>query len=313
MRRAIISVAVLALAALPGAVAAEDAEDSGAAATAVVASAQDVTAGSAVPVNGEVTFAPDVFDDVWAEEGSGGDVVPAQFGTDIIGATITSDPARPNDLTFAVQLAEMPPVIGGAPEAVIYGWSLLVDGQPVGGGSASNLEWRRTNLSGGAVSADAYVRMRTCVPSATGGNTCSAGAQLPGGFFPDDKEIRATVQIGRRGLQAEPGSVINAGEISIYHGTGQLWLTSPTSDVAYVDSDYTIPSRTDAVRAAIVPRGATAPTSFPVAVTPSGNAETGTFTVGVPTTGLAPGEYDIITEACWGTNCGTARTPVTLS
>jgi hypothetical protein len=307
MRRAVLMLSILALLAVPGAVTAEEEGRTG-----VSASATSVAAGAAVPVTGAVTFGPDVFDDVFAQEGSGGQVVPAEFGTDIVGATITSDPARPGDLTFAVQLSQMPPVIGGLPEAVIYSWNLIVDGRPIGDGSASSLEWRRSNVTGLSASANPFVALRTCVSSDTG-NTCSAGAQLQGGFFPEDREIRATVQIGRRGLQAEPGSVINAGEISIYHGTGLLWLPGQTSDTAFVDDDYRIPSRADSVRLAIVPAGATTPASFPVAVTPSGTGADGTFSAAVPTAGLAPGAYEVVTRACWGANCGTSRTPVTLS
>jgi hypothetical protein len=307
MRRAVLMLSILALLALPGAVTAEEEGR-----TTVSAAATDVAAGTAVPVTGAVTFGPDVFDDVFAQEGSGGQVVPAELGTDIVGATITSDPTRPGDLTFAVQLSQMPPVIGGLPDAVIYSWSMIVDGKPVGGGSGSSLEWRRTNLTGGAATASPFVRLRTCVTSETG-NTCSAGAQLAGGFFPEDKEIRATVSVGRRGLDAEPGSVINAGEISIYHGTGAVWFPNVTSDTAFVDDDYRIPSRADSVRLAIVPAGATTPASFPVAVTPSGAGADGTFSAAVPTAGLAPGPYEVITRACWGANCGTSRTPVTLS
>jgi hypothetical protein len=307
MRRAVVMLSILGLLVVPGAVTAEEEG-----LTTLRVSAADVAAGSPVPVTGDVTFGPDVFDDVFAQEGSGGQVVPSQFGTDIVGATITSDPARPGDLTFAVQLSEMPPGIGGAPDAVIYSWSMLVDGQPIGGGSGSSLEWRRTNLSGGAASTDPYVRLRTCVTSDTG-NTCSAGPQLRGGFFPEDKEIRATVEVGRRGLDAGPGALINAGEISIYHGTGLLWFPGITSDTAFVDDDYRIPSRADSVRLALVPAGAATPTTFPVAVTPSGNGADGSFSTALPSAGLAPGAYEVVSRACWGANCSTTRTPVTLS
>jgi hypothetical protein len=96
-------------------------EDDGA--TQVTVSATDAAAGSAVAVSGSVSFGTDVWDDVFATEGSGGQIVPSQLGTDIVGATITSDPARAGELTFGIQLAEMPPVIGGVGEG--FDWSLL--------------------------------------------------------------------------------------------------------------------------------------------------------------------------------------------
>lgn len=201
-------------------------------------------------------------------------------------------------------------VTGGIGEAIIYGWDLLVDGAAPKGGSSGGLEWKRTNVTGGALSANPYIRMRTCAPNpTTGGNTCSASSQLPGAMDAATAQLTATVRL--RDLGATGGSVLGSNGVSVYHGTGVYWFPGITSDEAFVD-DFTVPSRVESVKLAIVPAGGEAPKTFPVAVTPSGAADGGSYVATVPVDGLAPGAYEVITQACWGGNCGETRTPVTL-
>ena len=276
--------------------------------TSVTAAVTPVAEG--LRVTGDVNFQPYVLKVAEDPAGDATSTLPAEFGTDITAGTITSNPAKPSDITYGMQLDSLPPT-GGVGEAVIYGWQLLVDGAPPKGGTSGNIEWRRTNVTGLTASSSPYIRMRTCAPDATtGGNTCGAGSQLPGAMDPASALLTATVRL--RDLGAVPGSVLDATTMSVYHGTGAYWLPGVTSDDALVDLNYTVPNRADSVKLAIVPAGAAAPTTFPVATTPSGTAATGSYAATVSTAGLAPGAYDVITRACWGGNCGEVRTPVTL-
>lgn len=260
-------------------------------------------------VTGDVTFAPYSLQIAEDPAGDATETVPGELGTDIIAATITSDPARASQVTFGLQLASLPG--GGIGEVVIYGWELLVDGVPPNGGTSANLEWRRTNATGLSPSTQPFIRLRSCAPDpTTGNNACSAGPQLPGAMDATTALLSATTRL--RDLGAVEGSEIGSGAIAVYHGTGQLWFPDVSSDSAFVDFDFTIPARAESVTIAIVPSGAPAPATFPVAATPSGTAATGSYSAVVPTEGLAPGSYDVITRACWGGNCGETRTPVTL-
>ncbi len=236
-------------------------------------------------------------------------LVPGELGTDIVGGTITSDPAKPTDLTFGLKLASLP--AGGIGESIIYGWELLVDGAVPGGGDSGNLEWRRSNVTGLSLSAAPYIRFRSCAPDPNGQNTCTAGSQLPGAMDATTATLTATMKLGA--LSAQGGSLVGSSGISVYHGTGLLWFPGIASDDAAQDVDYVVPSRADSVQLALVPAGAPAPASFPVKVTPAGKTATGAYSASLPTDGLAPGAYDVVARACWGSNCGETRTPVTLS
>jgi hypothetical protein len=273
--------------------------------TSVTAVVSPATGG--LSVTGDVAFAPWSLVVAEDNQGDASSTVPGELGTDIISGTITSDPAKPNEVTFGLQLDSLPG--GGIPEAVIYGWDVLVNGAAAGGGTSSDLTWKRTNVTGLAASTSPYIRLLTCAPSDTG-NTCSAGSQLPGGMDMGTALLTATLRL--RDLGAQPGDVIFGNGISVYHGTGMLWFPNVTSDTAFIDEEFTIPSRAGSVKLAIVPSGAPAPASFPVSVTPSGTGDSGSYSAVLPTSGLASGAYDVITRACWGGSCGTTRTPVDL-
>ena len=260
-------------------------------------------------VAGDVTFAPYVLQVAEDAQGDATTTLPGELGTDITGATISSNPAKPTEVTFGMQLASLP--AGGIGEAVIYGWDLLINDEAPKGGTSGGLEWKRTNVTAGAASANPYIRLRTCAPDATTGqNTCTAGNQLPGAMDATAALLTATTKL--KDLGATPGARIGSPLLSIYHGTGVLWFPNISSDSAYPDYDFTVPSRIDSVKLAIVPSGGAVPASFPVATTPSGTGATGSYVATVPTAGLAPGAYDVVVQACWGGNCGLQRVPVTL-
>lgn len=307
MRRSTIVVAVAAVASMTLPPAAMGAEGDPAPVTTVTAAVAPVTDG--LQVTGNVTFQPYTLQVAEDPAGDATSTVPGELGTDITGATMTSNPAKPNDVNFAMQLESLP--AGGIGEAVIYGWELTVDGTPPKGGTRGGLEWRRTNVSGLSASTSPFIRLRTCTPdTTTGGNTCSAGGQLPGAMDAATALLTATVRL--RDLGGTPGSIVGSPSLSVYHGTGAYWLPGVTSDEAFADYEFTVPTRENSVRLALVPTGAAAPKTFPVAVTPSGTAADGAYSATVSTAGLAPGAYDLITQACWGGNCGEIRTPVSL-
>lgn len=297
LRLAVALTALLALAGFPTAPA-------GAAEAASTVSAAVVSAGAGgLTVQGSVTFGKDVF--VAAEDPAGDTTtLPAEAGADIIAGTIVSDPAKPKDVTLKMKLASLP--AGGIGEAVIYGWDLLIDGAPAKGGTASNVEWRRTNASGGSL-ANPFVVLRTC-ETGPAGNTCT-GTTVPGGMDSSAAELSATVKFSQLG--ANPGQLLESGGLAVYHGTGMLWFPGITSDTASAEP-YTLPSRVDSVTMGLVQPGFPAPAKLPVATTPSGVAATGSFIDVVPTAGKAPGAYDLVVRACWGGNCGETRVPVTL-
>ena len=287
---------------LTGAVSAAEGDE--APTTTVTAVATPIT--GALRVTGDVAFQPYTMQVSEDPQGDATETVPGELGTDIVGATITSNPAKPNDVTFGMQLASLPG--GGVGEAIIYGWDLTVDGAAPGGGTSGNLEWKRTNVTGASASTGPYIRLRTCAPTTTG-TTCGAGSQLPGAMDAATALLTATVRT--RDLAANGGSVLGSAGLSVYHGTGAYWFPGITSDTAFVD-DFVLPGREESIGLALVPAGAPTPKTFPVRATPSGNAATGSYSADVPTAGLAPGSYDLITRACWGGNCGEVRTPVTL-
>lgn len=266
-------------------------------------------AAEGLKVAGDVVFQPYTLTVAEDLKGDATTVVPGELGTDLISATVSSNPAKPNDVTFGLQLDSLP--AGGIGEAVIYGWDLLVDDAAPNGGTSGGLEWKRTNVTGASASTAPYIRLRKCAPDpTTGSNTCAASGQLPGAMDSATALLTATTRL--RDIGATGGQRIGSAGIVIYHGTGLLWFPNIRSDEMSVESEFVVPSRTDSVKLAIVPAGAAAPAKFPVATTPSGTAATGTYSATVPTAGLAPGSYDVLTQACWGGNCSIQRTPVSL-
>jgi len=300
MRAMVAGLAAVALIA-PGASAGADETPATTVTTTVTQAADGLT------VSGDVAFAPYTMQVAEDFSGDANSVVPGELGTDITGAFITSDPAKPNDLLFTMQMDSLPG--GGLPEAVIYNWDLLVNGAAAGGGTSSNLVWKRTNVTGLTASTAPYIRLQTCAPGGTG-NTCTAGSQLPGGMDMDTAALTATLRL--RDLGATPGALIGGNGLSVYHGTGMLWFPGVTSDTAFIDEEFAVPRRDGAVKVAVVPAGAPTPKTFSHSATPSGAGANGAFSVKIPTENFAAGAYDVVTQACWGGNCSVTHTPVNL-
>lgn len=265
-------------------------------------------AGLPLAVSGSVTFGPDVF--VAAESDLSLPHAQALWA-DIERAIIMSDPAAPSELVFAIELASVPPVLGAVPEVVAFNWNIIVDGEPPGGRESGGFHWRRTNLSGGDTSTDPFVALRSC--SLAG---CSYD-RLEGAFEVDDARVTARVPLaaigGRLGSELEAGFEPGQGP-SIWSGV--YWemegrWTYAQVDVAGPQEKYVVP--TPAVELAIVPAGAPDPPNYPLVVMAKDTVPGAPFSGEFSTAGLTPGSYEVVARACWGSNCGTSRAPVSLT
>lgn len=255
-----------------------------------------VPVGTPVEASGAVRFGPD--DGVIATDPVG-DVGPHQaaLGMDLTGLSIASDPAQPNDMIWTFDLDSLPPGIEGTPEAVFYWWAFTI-----GGGDELALDARRTNVYRQA-STNPFFRVRTCP-----GGACTDVSTPSGVFDQPASQVRATLKVNRL-PGASAGATLTFGDIESSYGTGARWVYGLGDQVVPDEGTYRIPWPD--VRAGLA-RSGTQPNQFtPADVTGSGPDRE--FAVSVPTAGRQSGSYELVVEACWGGNCGTARRNVTLT
>ena len=141
-------------------------------------------------------------------------------------------------------------------------------------------------------------------------NSCRHLAWLDGEFDTAENAVRAYLPIGSSvaptivpGAVLEPNPAAFAGNVVASYQA--VVSNTSTQDDAFWDPEntYTVPERT--VRLGLVPVGA--PAAYTATLNPSGS----TFGGSLGVAGLT-GDHDLVVQACFGTNCATSRTTVTL-
>lgn len=259
--------------------------------TSVIIPSPVVAVGSPLVVTGDVSFgqdtrviATDPAGDVGAHQ--------AATGMDLLQASITSDPTKPNDMIWTIKTTAMPPLLGGTPEVVFYWWPFKTSEELA-------YDARRTNLFR-QINEQPFFRIRRCPAT-----ECSDVFTPAGVFDEAAAEIRATMK-----LSQIPGSdgEYEMGPIQSSYGTGARWVFE-LGDMMFPDDSSFRAAKAD-VRAALVVRDANAFNFTPLGV---GSGATTSFSGALSTVGYNPGAYDVIVRACWGSNCAMARRPVTLT
>jgi len=245
-----------------------------------------------------------------------GDVpFPPQLGLDIVEARIGQPDSASGNLAFELDLADLP-ASGGVPEHVRYSWDFAVD---TGSGVPKpfQIDGKLTDVARrNSTNVPAFFLRGNC---ATVDNvlTCEDVAELA--TIMDGAYDRITVTVPKEVLESDvgaslEGAMIGPGTIcegisakiaayfTLCGGQGQS-----TGDALVQDPDvpYEVASRTAEV--GIVPAGA--PAEFTDEATIGAGS---TFSATLDVSGLAPGTYDIHARACYGSNCATRTTTVTI-
>jgi plastocyanin len=266
--------------------------------------------GTGLKVLGSATFgglAPsEVGTDVAGDSVHG---LPAILGYDLTKASIGQPTPGSGDLSFVLDLVDLPPT-GGLPDAAIYYWDLNLvppGGQPYG----FRIQGSLTELSAPPVPSTETpaFTVRGCGSQAS--DCTFSGTPVDAVMDGAANRITATVPTGVLAQvtgQTVIGSEIVGGTFGYegaaatsdpqFSGTG-----GPATDRLTITGSHLVAARS--VMVDVVPVGATP--SFGTAAT---LAEDGSFTADVG--GLAPGAYDVWARACFGTNCATRSTTVTL-
>lgn len=289
----IAAVALIAAAAIPA----------GSATPSGVSGLAATVSGGSISVTGNAAFGGEdpveVGDDATGDNFGGADT--SAHGVDLDRMLISQpDPSSPT-LQFTFDLAGL--TGGGIPEHVAYNWDIRVNGGAAQGGADKSLKSWRTRLT--STSADPYAAVFDCVPQAPPqtGSSCTPGPTVPVVYDEASSQIRLSVPL--EVIEANPGSEI-AAWLRI---SAPVWIgaTAGTQTLAgqydtSTHDPYTVPTKT--VRLGIAPAGS------PINYTATASLSGSTFTGSLATPG--PGTYDIGAQACFGTNCGTAKITVTI-
>ena len=257
------------------------------------------TSGNTLTLSGTATFV-----DVPRQVGEdpSGDAAVAGVGADVTTMTIARPNPASNNVTFTFGVADAPPAANGTPQT-LYVWPVSANGQD----DSFYLEARHVS---------------TLFPTSQN-PTFKLMQDQPEGFADiatltgvmDGTKVSFTVPLFR--INAQGGSTIGQGGAGGGLGTtigvpGALRFNGNLlGDSAFLDGpDYEVPEArvTFGLAPAGTPPSAVA-TSNAAVVTPS----TGAFSANLNLSGMAPGEYVLVTKACYGsTNCGLASTDVTI-
>lgn len=246
-----------------------------------------------------------------------GDVPAAgqPHGLDLTGAAIAQPSPATGDLEFSLNLVDLPDT-GGVPELVRYSWDFAVN---LGTGTPTpfQIDGRLT---------DVIRRQSTRIPSfVLRGNCSEANNQITctdAGFLDATangatNRIKVTVpralldqQVGGpiAGAVIEPATICEGISSKLgVHSTLCGTQGQETGDEILADDTGTYDVAAASVEVGIVPAG-----SAPAYTTQATVEEDGYFTASLNTAGLAPGSYDVVIRACYGTNCATSFRRVTL-
>jgi hypothetical protein len=244
---------------------------------------------------------------VVGEDPAGDGVLP---GSDLTAASIT--PLSHSTLRFELDVADLPPPMGGTPEALNYIWPLEV----VRGSTVTTISlqaWRTATLAdatcgtvfvcapGEPGSFNARFSVNTCAIDETGQNRCSAEG-LAGGF--SDTGLHWIVPAASIGAQG--GATLHAtGAIAAsVGGSGLYWYTNGNGGDTMFWNGYVFPAAS--VRIGLAPTSTAdedAVLTHTATIPASGNFNT---VLPRPT---ESGDYKAVVEACFGPD-GCTRTSV---
>lgn len=216
-------------------------------------------------------------------------------GLDVVAARIGQVAPGAQALQFTFKLGGMQS--GGIPEFVSYDWSIKVDGTVWGLKAMRS----RTLVTGNT---NPYAALFTCTAVGGGASQCTQNQLLPVVFDTATAEIRITLPMDSVG--ASPGSVIAQGATNPVAVSGTTFgSVSATGlfDVMSSHASYTVPSAT--ARGGIAPVGGTISYTTPLSIGSNGGFS-GTLTA------AGPGTYSVGTLVCFGGNCATRTTTVTV-
>lgn len=260
---------------------------------------------STIAVSGTATFGgQDPVEVVY--DGTGDSTVSQGVGLDVERLLISRASGATNNLTFTIDLDGLQG--GGIPEGFQYNWDISVDGGVANGGDEWSIKAMRSG-QGVQVGANPWAFLYRCVRDATTGNfTCTRQAPaLAVSFSESAGAITITVPMNRIG--AEGGSKIeawarNGDPMWIRPSAGGAQTPGITVDGTAHDP-YDVPGTT--VQLGIAPAGTpVGAVAFSTLASVSG----GSFSGALAKPGS--GSYDVWAKACFGTNCGTSKTTLTI-
>lgn len=267
---------------------------------------------AAVTVSGRAIFGGNI-PAVVGEDPAGDVPFPAVLGLDITEVRIGQPDPNSGDLSFELDFTDLP-ATGGVPEHVRYQWSFAVD---TGSGVPKQLEidGKFTDVARRqSQSTPAFFLRGNCVTE-NNVTTCEDVAELP--TVMDGAINRITVTVPKTVLEDDVGAPLEGASIgagdqcegissklaayfTLCGGVG-----ANTGDVVLQDGTYEVASAT--AEMGIVPAGAPAEFTDPAEIDSAGR-----FSGTLDTSGLAPGSYDVHIRTCYGTNCDTGTTTITI-
>jgi hypothetical protein len=235
--------------------------------------------------------------------------LPAALGYDLTKASIGQPDANSGDISFVLELADLPPT-GGLPDGAVYFWDLNLvppGGQPYGFrimGSLTDL----TDVPTPSTETPAFT-VHGCGADAS---NCSVTGTAVDAVM-DGEANRITVTVPTGALAQATGQPVLGAEIvrgtfgfqgvAVRTDPQTNAVPGPMTDHLAISGSHTVAQRSVAVD--VVPVGAA-----PAFGTPAVLNDNGQFSADV--TGLAPGSYDVHARACFGTNCATSSTRTTV-
>ena len=236
--------------------------------------------------------------------GDGAMGLPAVFGLDLTKASIGQTDPRTGDLSFIIDTTDLPPT-GGISELGEYIWDF---------GVSRDGEIEFFAIIGKHTDAANGTRVPSFYLMSCNETTCSEPTDNPVEAVMDGTSNRITVTVPSGLLEQLSGMDLAGAEVvrgnNFFDGAAARLIVGsgdpgPDLDRVAITGAYTIAEQE--VLVGIVPAGEAAIFDQAAEV-----AEDGSFTASLDVSGLAPGSYDIWARACFGTNCATRSTTVTL-
>jgi plastocyanin len=263
-----------------------------------------IKSGSTLRVLGSATFGGIASLEVGTDPaGDGAAGLPAAFGLDLIKASIGQPDPRSGDLSFMIDAADLPPS-GGISELAQYFWDFSLT--KTGVTKLFAIYGKHTDAVHGTRVPSFYLSL--CNEAG-----CADPTDNPIDAVMDGETNRISMSVPRdllgelsgmdvTGAEVGPQSPFDAVRARLIAGGSE---PDPDFDRLATTGTYIIGER--AIRFGIVPSGST-----PVFDRTAELADNGSFTGDIDASGLASGAYDVWVEACFGSNCATESTQITL-
>lgn len=259
--------------------------------------------GDILTVSGASTYTDQSFITVGTDAAGDAPAGQAQLGADLTGVSMST--LLNGQIRFRWHVDQLPPVVGGSPTGVAYGWTLCVDDT-----QCWDVDAQRMRV--GALSTNPYGALWRCATSAcTPNQQTSTTSSVSVAFDTAANAITATLSPGSIG--AQPGSKINAaqfagGPVFVWVGDASVFVNSSLGDTISGFEDFTVAKRQ--VSLAIGPPGLDpANVTYTTHVDPAAN---GNYTASLNTAGLS-GAHTVYARACFGANnCAYAMKDASL-